>query len=390
MVGANRMQSETHFLPLTGPGRPFPFVSGETLPEVRLAYSTYGQLDADSGNAILLFHALSGTHHAAGTMRAVPGVDHYWTEELHRGWWNDFIGPGKPLDTDKFFIICPNTLGGCYGSTGPSSLNPETGKPYGKAFPHLTATDVVNSLLPLLDHFGIGRLHAIIGPSIGGLLALALAARHPERVHHVIPIASGVKTTVLNRLILFEQILAIENDPHFEGGDYYDRHPPVLGLALARMISHKTFVHLDAIERRARRSVVQSSDHFDWYQLRDPVESYILHQGKTFVDRFDANSYLRFVELWSGFDPVRETGAANMSEIFARCKAAGQEFLVFTIDSDFCFYPEEQSALVSHLRHAGVPNMHVTVHSDKGHDSFLLEPELYAPHLIYTLGKKPG
>jgi homoserine O-acetyltransferase len=323
-------------------------------------------------------------------MRAVPGVDHYWTEELHRGWWNDFIGPGKPLDTDKFFIICPNTLGGCYGSTGPSSLNPETGKPYGKAFPHLTATDVVNSLLPLLDHFGIGRLHAIIGPSIGGLLALALAARHPERVHHVIPIASGVKTTVLNRLILFEQILAIENDPHFEGGDYYDRHPPVLGLALARMISHKTFVHLDAIERRARRSVVQSSDHFDWYQLRDPVESYILHQGKTFVDRFDANSYLRFVELWSGFDPVRETGAANMSEIFARCKAAGQEFLVFTIDSDFCFYPEEQSALVSHLRHAGVPNMHVTVHSDKGHDSFLLEPELYAPHLIYTLGKKPG
>ncbi len=381
------MQQETHFLPLTGPGRPFTFVSGDSIPEARLAYSAYGKLNADASNAILLFHALSGSHHAAGTMRTVPGAEKFWTEELHRGWWSEFIGPGKPLDTNRFFILCPNTLGGCYGSTGPSSMDPRTGKPYGKSFPHITATDISNSLIPLLDHHGIQRLHAMVAPSIGGLLALTFATRHPERVRTIIPIGSGVKTTVLNRLILFEQVLAIENDPHFQGGDYYDRQPPVLGLALARMISHKTFVHLDAIERRARRTVVQSSDHFDWYQLRDPVESYILHQGKSFVNRFDANSYLRFVELWSGYDPLREGGAATMTELFTRCKTAGQHFLVFSIDSDFCFYPEEQEALVQHLRHAGVSHTHVTVHSDKGHDSFLLEPELYAPNLIYTLAK---
>ncbi len=381
------MQQATQFLTLTGPDKPFAFASGATLPEVKLAYSTYGTLNADASNAILLFHALSGTHHAAGVMKSVPGVIGYWTEELHKGWWDDFIGPGKPLDTNKFFIICPNTIGGCYGSTGPSSLDPSTGKPYGSRFPHITSVDVVNSLLPLLDHFGIARLHALIAPSIGGLLALTFASRHPERVRTIIPIGSGVKTTVLNRLILFEQILAIENDPHFQGGDYYDRQPPVLGLALARMISHKTFVHLDAIERRARRTIIQSDDHFDWYKLQDPVESYILHQGRSFVNRFDANSYLRFIELWSRFDPAKEAGAATMQEMFARCKAAGHHFLVFTIDSDFCFYPEEQDNLVRHLKASGVSNMHVTVHSDKGHDSFLLEPELYTPHLIYTLNR---
>jgi homoserine O-acetyltransferase/O-succinyltransferase len=193
---------------------------------------------------------------------------------------------------------------------------------------------------------------------------------------------------VLNRLILFEQILAIENDPHFQGGDYYDGPPPMLGLSLARMISHKTFVHLDAIERRARRTVLQSDDHFDWYRLRDPVESYVLHQSKSFVERFDANSYLRFVELWSGYDPVREGGAESMRALLEPCRAAGQHFLVYTIDSDFCFYPEEQAELARHLQHAGVSCTHVTVHSDKGHDSFLLEPELYAPHLIYTLDRR--
>ena len=288
--------------------------------------------------------------------------------------------PRQTARHHKYFILCANTLGGCYGTTGPASIDPRTGKPYGSRFPHVTARDAIAATMPLLDHHGIDCLHAIVAPSIGGMLALTFATLHPDRVRVIIPIASGAKTTVLNRLILFEQVLAIENDPHFQGGDYYDRQPPALGLALARMISHKTFVHLDAIERRAKRTVIQSNDHFDWYQLRDPVESYILHQGKSFVNRFDANSYLRFTELWSGYDPVKEGNAEDMQDLLSRCKAAGHHFLVFTIDSDFCFYPEEQAALVHQLRRAGVSTMHVTVHSDKGHDSFLLEPELYAPH----------
>ena len=379
------MVSETQFFTFASADDPFVCVSGESLPEVVLAYSTYGRLNADASNAILIFHALSGSHHAAGTMREVPGVGALWTEECHTGWWTDYIGPGKTLDTDKYCVICANMLGGCYGSTGPRSLDPRTGRPYGSRFPHLCARDVVAASLRLLDHLGIARLHAVIGPSIGGLLALTFATNHPERVRIVVPLASGVRTTVLTRLILFEQLLAIENDPHFRGGDYYDGAPPEIGLALARMISHKTFVHLDTIEHRAKRTVVQSEDHFAWYRLRFPVESYMLHQGRTFVDRFDANSYLRFVELWSGYDPLVEAGASTMTSLLEPCKKAGHHFLVFTIDSDFCFYPEEQTALVHHLRHSGVSHMYVTVHSEKGHDSFLLEPELYAPHLIYTL-----
>jgi len=368
---------------------PFRPVRGGALSAVRVDFTTHGKLNEARDNAILIFHALSGSHHIAGRMEQAPqGAENYWDEDCREGWWSAFVGPGLAIDTDRFFVVCANLLGGCYGSTGPASPAPETGHPYGSRFPHVTARDQVEVQARLLDHLGIATLHAVIGVSIGGLLALTFATTFPHRVRRVIPIASGVRTTVLNRLILFEQILAIENDPHFRGGDYYDGAPPALGLALARMISHKTFVHLDAIERRARGSVVQSNDHFDWYRLRDAVESYMLHQGRKFVGRFDANTYLRLIDMWSGFDPVAEAGARSMSDLLGRCREAGQHFLVFTIDSDFCFYPEEQAALVSGLHAAGVSHMYATVHSEKGHDSFLLEPDLYAPHLRFTLDRR--
>jgi homoserine O-acetyltransferase len=359
--------------------------SGESLPGFTLAYETYGTLNADKSNVILLFHALSGTAHAAGRCEAVPGVGDRWTDDVRDGWWNDFIGEEKPLDTGKYFVICANYLGGCYGSTGPSSINPATGQPWGSRFPHLSVTDVVRSQVLLLDSLGIGKLHAVIGPSIGGLMALTFATRHPDRVRLVVPIASGGATTVLNRLALFEQILAIENDPHFSGGDYYAGEPPTYGLALARMISHKTFVHLDTIEGRATGDVKQPDDQLSWYRLRDQVESYMLYQGKKFVSRFDANSYLRFCEMWSSFHPLRDAGVATWKELLTPCKEHAQQFLIFTIDSDFCFYPEEQAALAKHLREARVAVHYHTVHSDKGHDSFLLEPELYTPFLTYAL-----
>jgi homoserine O-acetyltransferase len=201
----------------------------------------------------------------------------------------------------------------------------------------------------------------------------------------VVSIAAGFKTTVLNRLILFEQILAIENDPNFQGGDYYAGMPPLYGLALARMISHKTFVHLDAIERRARQDIVQDKDTLSWYQVRDQFQSYMLHQGKKFVRRFDANTYLRIIDMWSRFDAVAEGDASSPRELLERCAHAGQRWLVFSIDSDFCFYPEEQADLTLHLERAEVSATQITVHSDKGHDSFLLEPHLYSPQLSWLL-----
>jgi homoserine O-acetyltransferase len=304
---------------------------------------------------------------------------------MQDGWWNDIIGEGKALDTSKYFILSANYLGGCYGSTGPASIDPATGKPYGSSFPHVTAADQAQLQSQLLDHLGIGKLHAVVGASVGGLIALTFATRFPDRVKHVISIAAGYKTTVLNRLILFEQILAIENDPHFNGGDYYDGPGPLYGLALARMISHKTFVHLDAIERRARQDVVQPDDILAWYRVRDQFQSYMLHQGKKFVRRFDANTYLRIIDMWSRFDALNEGDAQTPEELFAGAKKAGQKWLVFSIDSDFCFYPEEQTELVSHLEKSGVSVMHITVHSDKGHDSFLLEPDLYTPHIAWAL-----
>lgn len=364
---------------------PFVFASGDQLPGITVAYETYGQLNASRSNAILLFHALSGSQHAAGITREVPGTDARWTEDCHTGWWDLFIGPDKALDTNRYFIICANYLGGCYGSSGPASINPATGQPYGSSFPQVRTSDVVQSHLVLLDHLGIQTLHAVMGASVGGLLAINLATLHPERVKLVIPIASGCRTTVLTRLTLFEQVLAIENDPHFKGGDYYDGAAPEYGLALARMISHKTFVHLDAIERRARQDLKHGGDSLAWYRVQHNVESYMLHQGKKFVKRFDANTYLRIADMWLRFDPLRDAGVSSYAELFARSAAAGQHYLVFSIDSDFCFYPEEQAELVSHLEQAEVSNMHITVHSDKGHDSFLLEPQLYTPHLSFTL-----
>ena len=376
---------ETQFLSITEGAGPFTFASGESLDEVTIAYETWGELNEDHSNAILLFHALSGNQHAAGYNGAVPAVGDRWTEDCHEGWWDAFIGPGRAIDTDRFFVICANYVGGCYGSTGPASIDPETGKPYGSRFPHICVADVVRSQARLLDVLGIQKLHAVIGPSTGGLASLNFATVFPERTNLVIPIATGSRTTVLNRIFLLEQILAIETDPNFQGGDYYDGEPPTLGLALARMISHKNFVHLDAIERRARRDVVQAQDHFSWYTVADQVESYMLYQGKKFVRRFDANTYLRICEMWSRFDPIIEGKAESIEELFGRSRDAGHRYLVFSIDEDYCFYPEEQSALVRDLKRAEVPVMHITVHSDKGHDSFLLEPELYTPHLAHLL-----
>lgn len=377
---------KTRFFTFDDDRNPLRLRLGETLSKFTLAYETYGELNSEKSNAILVFHAMTGSQHAAGINEDLQGVDGRWTEELHEGWWDGFIGPAKALDTRKFFVICANYIGGCYGSTGPASINPDTGRRWGSSFPPIRMSDIVDSQVRLLDHLGITKLHAVLGASIGGYLSLSLATRYPDRVRHVVPIGSGLETTHLHRIMNFEQVTAIEGDLNFRGGDYYDGPRPDVGLALARRIAHKTFVSITALSERARHEVVASKPPHGWYQMNHPVESYMLHQGQKFVQRFDANTYLRIVDAWQWFDLLDEAGAKDYSELFSRCR--DQEYLVFSIDSDLSFYPEEQAKMVHALKKAKVPIMWITVHSDKGHDSFLLEPRLYTPHLAHALERR--
>ncbi len=349
---------------------------GRDFGPVTLAYETCGELNAARDNAVLVFHALSGSQHVSGFNPEVPGTGTRWNEECQTGWWNDFVGPGKAIDTNRFFVVCANYLGGCYGSTGPSSINPETGKEYGGDFPQISFGDIVDSQLPLYEELGIKTFHAAIGSSLGGMLALNFATRYPDRVNRVVPVACGLESTTLTRVHNLEQILSIENDPNFCNGHYYDGPAPLRGLALARMISHKTFVSLHAMEARMTDKCEQEQDEFSWYKIRTPLESYILHQGRKFLRRFDANTYLYLVAAWTNFNLARDLGASDYNEVFRDC--GHQNYLVFSIDSDCCFYPGEQEFLRDKLVAAGITTDYITVSSDKGHDSFLLEPDLYA------------
>jgi len=242
--------------------------------------------------------------------------------------------------------------------------------------------------MKLVDHLGVKKLHAVVGASIGGFLAQLTATKYPERVNIVVPIGTGVETTIYQRIINFEQITAIEADPYFKGGDYYQGPHPDTGLALARRIAHKTFVSLDTLRERARGQVVSHKPPHGWYEMNHPVESYMHHQGEKFVRRFDANTYLRILDAWQWFDLVAEAGARDFAQLFERCRQ--QEWLVFSMDSDLMFHPHEQAKLVQYLKKAGVQSIWLTVHTDKGHDSFLLEPRLYSPHLHHLLGDGKG
>ncbi len=373
----------TRFFTFATADDPFPLKSGESLPEVTLAYETYGELTPERDNAVLVFHALTGSQHSAGFTASVPGVDGRWTSECQAGWWDSFIGPGKAIDTGRFFVITANYVGGCYGSTGPSSIDPRTGAPYGSSFPMVGFCDMVDTNVRLLEHLGIERLHAVIGASTGGVMCLSLATRYPGMVDIVIPVASGARLTSLQTIHNFEQITAIESDPAFAGGDYYDtQDKPDDGLALARMIGHKTFISLGFLKERAHDETPPGSGP-GTYRIENPLESYMWHQGSKFTSRFDANSYLVNMRAWQTFDLAAEAGVDSLAELFER--STNHHYMVFSIDGDVCFYPEEQEELSGYLKAAGVRHRHITVHSEKGHDSFLLEPRLYAPHLMDTL-----
>jgi homoserine O-acetyltransferase len=367
---------ETKFFDLPSHLLPFQLRGGGTLSSVRLAYELYGTINPAGDNLVLVFHALTGSQHVAGYNPSVAGVER-WVEENQTGWWDGFVGPGLAVDTDHLAVLCVNYLGGCYGTTGPASINPDTGLHYGPSFPPIHLADIVASQIPLLDHLGVTRVRAVAGASVGALLSLSMAARYPDRVDTVIALAGGLGGTTLQRMYNFEQKLAILNDPHFNDGNYYHGTFPAAGLALARIISHKAFVSIGAIEDRARNEII------DHPYVTHPVESYFWHQGQKLVIRFDPNSYLRIIDAWSNYDLLDDLGADSYRDVLAACR--GQRWHVFTIDTDVCFYPEEQEGLVKALADAGVEVNWVQVSSPKGHDSFLTEPHLFEEALRAAL-----
>lgn len=364
----------------------FTFDSGDTLPGMELAYETYGALAPGKDNAILLFHALTGSHHAHGRNEDLPEAGTFWQPENYDGWWDRMIGPGKPLDTNRYFIVCINFLGSCYGSSGPASLAPD-GEPWGSRFPLVTANDQARAQIRLFDAMGIGRF-SIVGPSVGGMLSLSMASLYPERVKSVIIIGASCQPPVEHRLSVFEQIVAIELDSKYRAGRYPLNDPPLRGLALARIICHKLFVYQRGLAKRARQGVGDRQGLLTWYTPARNTESYMLHQGAKFAKRFDANAYIRIINMWAGFDLARLSGQGSIDAAFRRFAQYHIPFMLFSISTDCCFSPRDISLFHRRLLKNGVQAEYQCIRSLKGHDSFLLEPELYEAGICAYLSRR--
>jgi len=343
--------------------------SGFTFDHVDVSYQTLGTLSPARDNAILICPALSGDAHVAGTN----------PDTGRPGWWDFHVGPGKAIDTGRFFVICASMLGGCGGTTGPTSLRPETGKPYGMSFPPVTIRDMVAVQIKLLDHLGIPRLFAVIGASMGGMQALALAVEHSERVRVCIPIATCISHTAMQ--IAFNEISrrAILTDPGWNDGNYSEDRRPVHGLAVARMVGHVTYLSEFAMTHKFGRKRQKENDSNGDETASFSVESYLYHQGQSFVKRFDPNSYLYLTKAIDQFD-LFENGPAP--EILRRMRA---HFLVISFASDWLYPPTQSRELVRLLKRAGIPVTYINLGTEYGHDSFLIENPAFASVMRHYL-----
>lgn len=345
---------------------PLPLSSGRVLTSYELVVETYGELNATRSNAILICHALSGHHHAAG---------YHTADDKYPGWWDDYIGPGKPIDTRLFFVVSLNNLGGCHGSTGPCSLNPDTGRPWGRSFPPLRARDWVDSQARLADRLGIDQWAAVIGGSLGGMTAMRWALEYPARVRHCVVIASAMKLTAQN--IAFNELArrAIQSDPEFRDGDYLEHGTyPRDGLALARMIGHVTYLSDEAMGNRFGREL--RSGTFDLGMtgpIEFQVESYLRRQGDRFAQSFDANTYILMTRVLDYFDLARGYGDDPVRAFsHARCG-----FLVVSFSSDWRFAPARSREIVNALMAANRNVAYADIESNLGHDAFLLPNARY-------------
>jgi homoserine O-acetyltransferase len=338
--------------------------SGAVLPQYELTFETYGTLNADKSNAVLICHALSGNHHVAGK---------YAETDKSAGWWDNLIGPGKPLDTNKFFVIGLNNLGGCHGSTGPSSKNPATGQPWGSAFPVLTVEDWVNSQALLVDYLGINNLAVVIGGSLGGMQALQWTLAYPDRVRHALVIASAPNLTAQN--IAFNEVArqAIITDPEFYDGNYYAHGVvPRRGLRIARMLGHITYLSDDAMGEKFGRKL-RSGEIKYGFDVEFEMESYLRYQGDKFAGEFDANTYLRMTRALDYYDPALAFDG-NLSATMAQAKA---KFLVVSFTSDWRFSPARSREIVKALLDNELSVKYAEVTAAHGHDAFLMPDKHY-------------
>ena len=343
---------------------PLALASGATIADYHLKYETYGTLNADKSNAVLICHALNASHHVAGT---------YADDPKNVGWWDNMIGPGKPVDTNRFFVIGVNNLGSCFGSTGPMSLDPATGKPYGARFPVVTVEDWVDAQARLADALGIARFAAVMGGSLGGMQAIAWATRYPERIAHCVAIATTPKLSAQN--IAFNDVArtAIQSDPDFHGGDYYAWGVvPKRGLRVARMIGHITYLSGDDMAEKFGRAL-RTDDYKFGYGVEFEVESYLRYQGDKFSEYFDANTYLLITRALDYFDPARLHGGD-----LARALAPAQcKFMLASFTTDWRFSPERSREIVEALIRNGREVAYAEIDAPHGHDAFLLDDVRY-------------
>jgi len=338
---------------------------GKALTPFTVAYMTYGTLNAKKSNAILICHALTGDQFVASDS-PITGKP---------GWWLDMVGPGKPIDTDRFFVICSNVIGGCMGSTGPAEVDPSDGKPYGLNFPLVTIRDMVRAQKRLVEHLGIDKLLAVVGGSMGGMQVLQWAATYPESVRAVVPIACAARHSAQN--IAFHEVgrQAIMADPDWQGGEYWAMGTrPSKGLAVARMAAHITYVSEMALQRKFGRNL-QNREALSFQFAADfQIESYLQYQGASFVDRFDANAYLYITRAMDYFDLAEEHGG-QLSEVF---RLNAPRFCIISFSSDWLFPPAENKRIAHALNAVAAQVSFVEIKSDKGHDAFLLnEPEMF-------------
>jgi homoserine O-acetyltransferase len=341
---------------------------GQTLSSHTVAYQTWGQLNADRSNAILIFHALSGDSHVAG--------EH---EDGRIGWWDLMVGPGRAFDTDRFFIICANVLGGCKGSTGPSSTNPATGRPYAMDFPVITLHDMVRAQRPLLDLLGIKKLHTVTGGSMGGMLALAFTRLYPEMTGQAVVLATAHSNHA--QAIAWNKIgrRAIMNDPLWREGNYYDspQGPPRDGLGIARMIGHVTYISEGAMDRKFGRALQSAEKESFTFGVDYSVESYLAYQGTIFHQRFDANSYLYITRAIDYFDfsakaSTTQATGGDLTAAFAQTRA---RFRFFSYDADWLYSPARMEVMALAAHAAGREAVHHKIHAPLGHDAFLVQKE---------------
>jgi homoserine O-acetyltransferase/O-succinyltransferase len=335
--------------------------SGNKLGPIKLAYETFGKLNEDKSNVILVCHALSGDSHLVS-----DNNEDNSTENL-KGWWDNYVGPGKAINTDKYFLICSNTIGGCNGSTGPSSIDPKTGEKYGLSFPVITIGDMVKAQKELIDNFGIKRLKAVIGGSMGGMQALEWAIMFPEYVESCIPIASTA--VVSPQALAFDAVgrNAIVSDPKWDNGNYANS-PPEKGLSIARMIGHITYLSDESLSHKFGRRLQEKQDYGYDFTTDFQIESYLKYQGDKFVSRFDANSYLYLTKAISYFDLAKKYGSLEkaFNNILAKC-------LVISVSSDWLYTPEQSKDLVKALMKINKNVTYCEVKSGYGHDAFLIK-----------------